>query len=138
MASALDPALAQKTLAISLTDETVPHEAVDLVSEVAGSGEQKDLALAFAKMNLTALLLKVSSSSRNDYLPSIFLSFSDNQHAKELEDLVKSDVSDDAMMKATEAAERIRSRAEIKHRELPALQQWLNTHTSVISEPINN
>ena len=135
LAHALDPALAQKTLAISLTDETVPHEAADLVSEVTSFGEQKELALNFAKTNLNALLLKVSSFSRNDYLPSIFISFSDNQHAKELENLVKSNLSDDATMKAAETAERIRIKAELKRRELPALQQWLEVHTSVTPEP---
>src|SRR5208337_1234440 len=44
LAGALDPALAQSTLDLSLTDETVPQEASDLVAEVAGSGEQMDLA----------------------------------------------------------------------------------------------
>ena len=128
MCGALDSTLARATLAISLTDETVPHEAADLVAQVAHSGNNKDLALDFAKDHLDALLAKVDSFARNEYLPSIYSVFSDEAHATELEKLVKSKIPEDAITKAAETAEKIRFRAYLKRRVLPALHEWLKSH----------
>ena len=71
LAGVLDPALAQTTLDLSLTDETVPQEASDLVAQVAGIGEQTELAWKFTQQHIKELLAKVDSFNRNDYVPSI-------------------------------------------------------------------
>jgi len=65
-------------------------------------------------------------------LPSIYASFSDEPKAKELEDFVKSNVSDDGLTKAHQVAGEIRFKAELKRRELPALEQWLTAHLSTL------
>ena len=64
MASALDPSLAALTLPISLTDETVPQEAILLVRDVAHSGEQPELAWAFAQEHMTQLLARTEEFER--------------------------------------------------------------------------
>ena len=128
LASALDVDLARLALAISLTDETIPHEAADLVSQVAHGSERPELALDFAKEHLDALLAKVDAFARNEYLPSIYSAFSDEDRATDLEKLVKSKIPEDAITKAAETAEKIRFRADLKRRVLPALREWLRSH----------
>jgi len=124
LAGALDPKLAAQTLAISLTDETVPQETTDLVIKVADSGEQPELAWDFARQHLHELLSKVDSSARNDFLPSIMSSFSDTARAEELETYVRKNVSGDALVKARETGEEIRFKAMLKQREIPVIDQW--------------
>lgn len=130
MAGALDPALAKETLALSLTDETVPQETTALVIQVAQAGERQDLAWEFAKDNIKELLPKVDSFERNSYLPSLLNTFSDTTHAEELETYVKANVSEDALAKAKEAAESIRFKAALKQRELPGVDRWVAARIS--------
>ncbi len=128
MTAALDPQLAAATLALSLTDETVPQEATDFVIQVAANGEQKELAWNFAMQHLRELLSKVDGFNRNNYVPSILSSFSDTARADELEAYVRQHVSTDALVKAREAGEEIRFKAMLKQRELPVIDQWVKTH----------
>ncbi len=125
MADALDTELATATLTLSLTNETVPQEATELVIQVGANGEHKELAWEFVKQHKTELLAKVDSSERNNYVPSVLSSFSDTSRADELEAYVKKNVSEDAMIKAREGAEAIRFKAALKQRELPVIDQWI-------------
>ena len=124
------PALAKETLALSLTDETVPQETTALVIQVAQAGEQQDLAWEFAKNNIKELLPRVDSFERNSYLPSLLNTFSDAPHAEELETYVKANVSEDALPKAKEAAESIRFKAALKQRALPEVDRWVAARLS--------
>jgi aminopeptidase N len=123
MTEALDPALARATLELSLTDELVPQEATALVGQVAGNGHA-ELAWEFARANIAKLLAKVDGFERNNYLPSIASAFSDAAQARELIEFVKKNVSEDAAMKAGEAAEQILFKSEFKQRELPVIDKW--------------
>jgi aminopeptidase N len=125
LAGALEPALAQTTLDLSLTDETVPQEASDFVSQVANDGEQTDLAWKFTQLHIKELLAKVDSFDRDDYVPSIFGSCSDAAMADELKTFVAANVSTDAAAKADETAEDILFRADLKQRELPKIDHWV-------------
>ncbi len=124
MTSALDSDLARETLAISLTEETVPQEAANLVAQVAANGEHTDLAWDFAKRHARQLVAKVDSFSRNDYLPSILDSSTDSDQAGELMGYVKVDVSEDALARAQQMADQIRHRATFKRRLVPEIDQW--------------
>jgi aminopeptidase N len=130
MAGALDPELARATLAISLTDETLPQEATRLVSEVAQTGEQPELAWEFAKQHMKELLDKLETFRRNGYVPSIMGAFSDGDRADELETYVKANVSENALTKAKEAAEAIRLKAALKKHELPGINAWVAAELS--------
>jgi aminopeptidase N len=125
LASSLDPVLAQETLQLSLTNETVPQEASDLVAEVAVNGEQTDLAWKFTQEHIQELLAKVDAFARNDYVPSILGSCSDAARADELTKFVAKNVSPDAVGKAEEAAEDILFKADLKQRELPRIDEWV-------------
>ncbi|HWX18604.1 MAG TPA: M1 family metallopeptidase [Candidatus Binatia bacterium] len=132
MAAALDPPLAALTLPISLTDETVPQEAIYLVTDVAHSGEQPELAWKFAQDHMTQLLGRAEEFSRNMYVPSIMSAFSDADRADELEKYVKEKVSPKGATKAKEIAESIRLRAALKQRELPSIDHWVSARSSTI------
>jgi len=134
LAVSIDPKLAQQTLAISLTDETVPQETTGLVPQVADSGEQPELAWEFAKKHIHELLPKVDSYNRNDYLPTIAAAFSDNSRAEELEAFVRKNVSENAVVKAREKGEEIRFKAMLKQREIPVIDQWIKNHSTNLTK----
>ncbi|PWU15173.1 MAG: aminopeptidase [Verrucomicrobia bacterium] len=129
MASALDPSLAALTLPISLTDENIPQEAIWLVSTVAHSGEQPELAWQFAQEHMTQLMGRIEEYERNMYVPSIMSAFSDADRADELERYVNEKVSPNGATKARETAEGMRLRADLKQRELPVVDHWIAAHS---------
>ncbi len=132
MAAALDPSLAALTLPISLTDETVPQEAIWLVSGVAHSGEQPELAWQFAQDHMAQLLGRAEEFTRNMYVPSIMSAFSDADRADELEKYVNEKVSPKGATKARESAESMRLRAALKQRELPGIDHWVSARSPTI------
>jgi aminopeptidase N len=124
MATALDPALAELTLPISLTDETVPQEAIRLVTGVAHGGEQPELAWKFARDHMSRLMARTEEFMRNIYVPAIMSGFGDAAHADELEQYVREN-SPKGMTKAKEFAESMRLCSAIRERELPGIDNWV-------------
>jgi aminopeptidase N len=129
MAGALDPGLAAITLPISLTDETVPQEAIWLVPGVAHSGEQPELAWQFAQDHMPQLLGRMEEFMRNMYVPAIMSAFPDADRADELQKYVNEKVSPKGATKAKEAAESMRLRATLKQRELAGIDHWISSHS---------
>jgi aminopeptidase N len=125
MAGAHDPELAALTLPLSLTDETVPQEALALVPGVAVGGEQPELAWKFAQEHLAQLLGRAEEFRRNGYVPSIMIGFNDAARADELEKFVREKVSLKGATKARETAEAIRLKAALKERELARIDRWV-------------
>ncbi len=132
LASALDPALAASTLQVSLTDETVPQEAIALVPEVANGGEQPELAWKFTQEHLAQLLGRSEEFVRNTYVPGVMVAFSDAERADELEKFVREKVSPRGAAKAKESAEAIRLKAALKQRELPGIDHWIPTQLHLL------
>jgi aminopeptidase N len=122
LAESLNPTLAEKTLALSITNELVPKAAAGLVLRV---GEQHPkLAWDFAKPNLETLFAKLSSIRANDYVPNIFRNFTDAERADELEGFAKTDLPPDAGPMVARGAEEIRQNAELKGRIVPEIDTW--------------
>jgi aminopeptidase N len=124
LASARDPALAAKTLALALTDELLAPDAARLVQRVADEGEQPELAWAFAQKHLDALLAKVSALSANSYVPRLFESFDDAARADELEAFARKNLPPAVGTAVAKAADNIRFQAEFKARVLPEIDAW--------------
>jgi len=124
LASARDPALAAKTLALSLTDELLAPDAARLVQRVADEGEQPELAWAFTQKHLDALLAKVSALSANSYVPRLFESFDVATRADELEVFAKKNLPPAVGTAVAKAADNIRFQAEFKARVLPEIDAW--------------
>ncbi|HEV7404623.1 MAG TPA: M1 family metallopeptidase [Chthoniobacteraceae bacterium] len=124
LASNRDPELAQRTLAISLTDELAPNEASGLVSRVLHDGEHRALAWAFACEHLPELVAKLGVMRANNFLPGLARAFSDAAKADELEAIAKARLSPDATPSVEKAADEIRFKAALKQRLLPEFEAW--------------
>jgi aminopeptidase N len=125
MTNASTPELAQKTMALSITDELLPREATRLVQNVGDQGEFPELAWEFTQANLETLLGKLSSLGANDFVPGVFRSFSEEERAVELETFSKSHLPPQAQYAVEKAADHIRFRAAFKKRLLPAINEWI-------------
>jgi len=124
LASARDPKLAAKTLALSLTDELIAPDAANLIHRVAHEGDQPELAWAFAQQNLDKLLAKVSAMGANRYVPEIFDAFDDAARADELEAYAKKNLPPSVSTAVAKTADNIRFQAEFKARALPQIDAW--------------
>jgi aminopeptidase N len=124
-ASTLDPALAAKILALTLTDE-LPKGLVDgVISRVAAQGEHRELALAFVKQHFEALAAKVGANFRNTYMSYLMLNFSDRAHAEELKAFAPVHETERGRVLAARNYERIVADADFVAQQLPAIDDWI-------------
>jgi aminopeptidase N len=124
LASAIDPKLVKKTLAIALTDELPTSRAIFLVSRVARDSGHPDNAWEFAKANMKALLAKADAAGANRYAASLFTFFSDGSRADELRRYAEKNLPQATAPEVAKAVDEIQFRAEFRHRlesQLPAL-----------------
>ena len=124
-ASARDPALARDTLNLTLTDEVPSTLVDDIINTVASAGEQPDLAWAFVKRNFSALAAKQGASFRNYFVSNFMQVFSDPARAAELASFAPVHATAGGRTVAARAEEAIRFDAELKARELPAIDSWI-------------
>jgi aminopeptidase N len=121
MAAALDPALAEATLALALTDE-IPTSAVGrLVFGVASAGEHPDLAWTFVQQSFAALASKQGPFFRDNFAANLMTSFSDRAHAAELASFAPAQETRGGRMMAARTQEIILTDADFIDRILPAV-----------------
>jgi len=125
LAVASDPKLVKKTLAIALTDELPTSRAIFLVSRVARDSGHPDIAWAFAKANMKALLAKVDAAGANRYAPSQFTFFSDALRADELKNYAKKNLAQASAPEVAKVVDEIQFRAEFKKRLATQLSGWV-------------
>jgi aminopeptidase N len=125
LACATDSKLVKKTLAIALTDELPTSRAIFLVSRVARDSGHPDIAWAFAKTNMKALLAKVDAAGANRYAPSLFSFFSDGSRATELKDYAKKNLPQASAPEVAKVVDEIQFRAEFKNRFATQLSAWM-------------
>jgi aminopeptidase N len=124
LARVRDPSLAEKALALALSDELIPHEAARLVARVAHEGEQPELAWNFARSNLDVLLAKLPTLAANSYIPGLFEAFDNAARADELEAFARKNLPPAVATAVAKAADNIRFQAEFKARALPQIDAW--------------
>ena len=128
-ASARDPALANETLAIALTDELPPTLAGRVISEVASQGEHRDLAWNFVKANFTELTAKQGPSFQNNFPASLMTNFTDAPHAEELANFAPAHSTSGGRLVAARAYERIMTDADFSAQQLPTVndvvKRWM-------------
>jgi aminopeptidase N len=125
LAFATDPQLIQKSLAIALTDELPTSRAVFMVSKLARESDRPDLAWAFARKNLKALVAKVDALNANSYLPSLFTFFYDPARIEELKAFAQKNLSEPSRKPVEIASDEILFRADFRKRlieQIRALQ----------------
>jgi len=130
LASATDPKLAKKTLAIALTDELPTSRAIFLVSRVARDSGHPDTAWEFAKANTKSLLAKVDAAGTNRYVPGLFTFFSDDLRADELKSYAKINLPRASAPEVAKAVDEIQFRAEFKKRLLSQLPDVIHSGAS--------
>ena len=111
-----DPKLAQRALAISLTDELPTSRALVVVSKVARESGRPELAWDFAKANMKKLLTKADALAINSYAPSLFTFFSDPARIAELQDYAKANLPEAAKKAVAKAVDEMSFRMEFKKR----------------------
>jgi hypothetical protein len=120
LASARNPALAARTLALAL-DTGLPGPVANRIVPAVAAAEHIDQAWAFALANREALLKNQDATSVQKMLPGLFASSSDVNHASMLEAAVAAMGDADALAEAQQAAAGVRARARQKERLLPQL-----------------
>jgi len=124
MRAAIDPALTQETLALTLGNELSATEATRNVMGVAAN-DNPALAWDYTRAHTAALLQVTTFFGRNHYLPDIAQYFTDTTRADELETLVRENLPADSMAETEKGADLIRLNAAVKQRELPAIDTWV-------------
>ena len=128
LASALDPALARETLAVTLTDEIPNEMARRLIFSVASQGEHAGLAVEFVKRHFETLADKFGSSFRATSMSSLMANFSDPARAEELKQFAPAYETSDGRTEAERTRERILADAEFVTRQIPAIDEWVRQH----------
>ncbi len=129
MQQALDPGLAQKTLALTLGEQLPVTIRNWNIMSIAARGEHVDLAWAFTKTHAAELLDPLAAYGANSYLGYILYNSSNPDHADELEALSLELRGPESLPEARKTSGLIRLRAEIRAREIPRLLPWLRQHT---------
>jgi aminopeptidase N len=126
LASAIDPGLVKKTLAIAVTEELPTSRAIFLVSKVARESGHPDIAWDFARANMKTLLAKTDALGVYTYAPKLFTFFSDDSRAEVLKKYSKSSLSAASAPEVAKAIDEIQFRSELKKRLEPLVTAWIN------------
>jgi aminopeptidase N len=122
-ASARDPALAEETLAIALTDELPTSLVGRLISTVASQGEHRDLAWNFVKATFAALAARLGPSFQNNFPANLLTNFTDAAHAEELANFAPAQATSGGRIVAARSYERIMTDADFSAQQLPAVDE---------------
>ncbi|MCA6123872.1 M1 family metallopeptidase [Bradyrhizobium sp. WSM 1704] len=127
-ASARDPELARATLALTLTSELPDTIVPGIISTVASSGEQPQLAWDFVQAHFDALLAKQGPNFRDQFVPNFMTNFTDEAHAAELAAFAPSQSTGGGRVMVARALESIAISGGLVVRLLPAVEDWIRAH----------
>ena len=125
-ASRRDPALAVETLQLTLTKELPGTIVNGLISEVAQSGWQPQLAWDFIQKNYDALIARQGPDFRDQFIPNFMINFRDEAHAAELAQFAPAQATTGGRVMTARAMEAIALSADVKARVLPAIDRWVS------------
>jgi aminopeptidase N len=129
-ASARDPALAQKTLALILDGDMPPNIAGKMLRAVAWEGEHAQAVWTFLQRNYRALVARPGSSFGAHDVASFMKDFSDRKRAAELANFAPLRTTAQGRAAARRAEEEIRFSADFKARVLPEIDAWISQRAS--------
>jgi aminopeptidase N len=124
-AAARDDELARATLSLTLTDELPGTLVPGMISTVGSSGEHLQLAWDFVRANFDTLLAKQGPSFRDQFVPNLMSSFTDEAHAAELAAFAPTQSTSGGRLMTGRATEAIAIAADLKERALPAVDDWI-------------
>lgn len=126
LASASDPALAQRTLALTLGDEIPRQLRPQVISSVAGAHPR--LAWDFLVANRTAIEAMLDPLQRLEFPPGIASISSDPAMVGELQTYARN-FPEGAQPTVAAAVAQIRLRAETANERMPAAEAWIAAHS---------
>ncbi|MGJ4944256.1 M1 family metallopeptidase [Bradyrhizobium sp. HKCCYLS1011] len=127
-ANARDPALAARTLALTLTDEMPVTVVGPVFSTVASSAEQPGLVWRFVQDKFDALSARLGPGFRDQMVPNLMTNFTDEEHALQLAHFKPSQATAGGRISTSRALETIAISADFKARALPTCVAWISEH----------
>jgi len=128
LGAALDPALAEATLALTLTDELPANLRGTLLGEVASEGEHPDLALTFVRAHFDELAAKQGPQFRTTFVSYLMRNFADRARAEELAQFAPVHETSGGRIVAERAREAILADADFRDGVLPGVDDWIKRH----------
>ncbi|HUA55904.1 MAG TPA: M1 family metallopeptidase [Candidatus Sulfotelmatobacter sp.] len=126
----LDPTLAARALALSLTDELPGALASFQVVRVAWAGDHAQQAWDFARAHLDALAAGLDPLRRYRFVPELMGAFADAAHAAELRRFAAARMPADARSEAERVAEDIAFKAEQRGWLIAEVDRWVAARPS--------
>ena len=123
LASTDDPALAQRALALALTDEPGVTNSPAMISRVSRS--HPELAFDFALAHLEQVNARIDASSRSRYFPRLAAGSAQPDMIAKLEAYAKANLPASARGDADSSVAGIKYRIKLRAERLPAVDAWL-------------
>lgn len=128
LASSDDTALAQRALALALTDEPGVTNSPAMISRVARA--HPELAFDFALAHLEQVNARVDASSRSRYFPRLAAGSAQPEMIAKLQAYAQANLPDGARGDADSAVAGIAWRIKLRTERLPAIDAWLAQQSS--------
>ena len=125
LAGAADLALAQRALDLALDSRTPTSTAMVMIRQVAG--HHPDLAWRFALAHKAAIDARSDPGQRLGFIPKLLNQAADAALADELHAFALKTYPSGARAESDKVEARVRQRADVRTRRLPALDQWLKS-----------
>jgi aminopeptidase N len=129
-----EPKLVQRYMALLLTNELPPSDAVRNLTQLGAESDRPALVWGFVLENLSSVLAKASPQGRASVLPDVAAPFHDVARADELLALTKTHFDASALYRAQKSADWIRLKAEVKAREAQRAVAWARAHSDAHAE----
>lgn len=123
LAASDDVALAQRALALALTDEPGVTNSPAMISRVART--HPELAFDFALAHLDQVNARIDASSRSRYFPRLAAASAQPQMIAKLQAYAQANLPDSARGDADSAVAGIGYRIKLRAERLPAIDAWL-------------
>lgn len=123
LASSDDPALAQRALALALTDEPGVTNSPAMISRVARA--HPELAFDFALAHLEQVNARIDASSRSRYFPRLAAASAQPAMIAKLEAYAQANLPAGARGDADSSVAGIKYRIKLRAERLPAVDAWL-------------
>jgi len=127
-ASAHDATLAGETLSLTLTKELPSTLVGGLISEVAQSGRQPQLAWDFIRKNLDTLGARQGPDFTDQFIPNFMTNFHDLAHADELRQFAPAQATTGGRVTTARALEAIAISDDVRARVLPLVDRFVGEH----------
>jgi aminopeptidase N len=125
LGAARDAALAARTLEFAISPEAPRDSAVAMIAQV--SYEHPELAFDFAVRHEEKVLALVEASSRHSFIPLLAAPSFDPAMIEKVRAYAERSLPADARQSADMAMADIRYRADVRAKQLPALERWVGS-----------